>query len=82
MNIQNAAQWGDLQEVKRMAEGLASRAMVKEVWDDFADVVKRGELDTMVETLHFVKKDLGKLVTKDELLTRLRVLNSEFTARM
>ena len=82
MNIQNAAQWTDLQEVKRTMEGLASRTMLKDVWDDFADVVKRGDLDSMVETLHYVKKDLGKLVTKDELLTRLRVLNSEFTARM
>ena len=56
--------------------------ITKGIRDDLGDIIKKEEFDVLSREMSFLKKDLGKLISKEELMTRLNVFNSDVNAKL
>jgi len=50
--------------------------------EDMGNLIKRDEFSQMSGAMKYLKKDHDKLCSKEEMITRLTVLHSEFNVRM
>jgi hypothetical protein len=55
---------------------------VKDIKDDIKDFVKSEEFNNVAREVEYLKKDLSKLCTKEELITRLNVFNSDVNVKL
>jgi hypothetical protein len=56
--------------------------MLREMQDDVGDFIKRDDFNIMARELEYFKKEVGRLCSKDELMTRLNVFNSEVNVKL
>lgn len=50
--------------------------------DDMGDTIKKEDFNIVSRDLDYLKKDLGKLCSKEELMTRLNVFNSDVNTKL
>jgi hypothetical protein len=55
---------------------------VKEIRDDIVDFVKKDDFNIIAREIDYMKKDLLKTVSKEEIMTRLTVFNSEMNTKL
>jgi ABC-type phosphate/phosphonate transport system ATPase subunit len=50
--------------------------------EDLGDIIKRDEMNMIARDIDKFKKDIGRLCTKEELMTRLNVFNSDINTKL
>ena len=80
--MDNFAGKSDVDKLARTLSEYAPLFHVKELRNDIQDFVKRDDFNIVARELEYVKKDLGKLCSKEEMMTRLTVFNSEVNTKL
>ena len=57
-------------------------SVIKGIQEDMNEAIKKEQFDIIMADIEFLKKDLGKLCTKEELVTRLNVFNSDINTKL
>jgi hypothetical protein len=66
---------------KKIAE-CAPMSVIKNIQEDISDFIKKEEFNIWARDMDFLRKDLGKLCSKEELMTRLNVFNSDVNIKL
>ena len=53
-----------------------------DIQEDICDFVKKEEYNIIAREMDYLKKDMSKLVSKEEIMTRLNVFNSDINTKM
>ena len=56
--------------------------MIKDIKEDFSELIKKEEFNIVEREIAYLRKDLGRLCTKDEVMTRLNVFNAELSTKL
>jgi Ca2+-binding EF-hand superfamily protein len=72
----------DVDELSRTLITYAPMSHLKSLKDDVNDFVKKEDFNITARELEYLKKDLGKLCSKEEIMTRLNVFNSDMNTKM
>lgn len=82
MNMETVVKKRDLDQVYHKMQDYAPLKMIKDMQEDIGDFVNREEFNITLREIDFVKRDLGQLCSKEELMTRLNVFNSEVNIKL
>ena len=82
MNMDGFAMKIDVDKVSKMFDHYAQVSHVKDLKDDIADFVKKDDFNIVAREIDYMKKDLLKTVSKEEIMTRLTVFNSEMNTKL
>ena len=82
MNLENLASKNDMDEISRSLIGYAPMEKLKDLTEDVRDFVKKEDFNIVAREMDYLKKDLGKLCSKEEMMTRLNVFNSDVNTKM
>ena len=55
---------------------------MESIRDDIGDFVKKDDFNIVAREIDYLKKDLTKTVSKEEVMTRLTVFNSEMNTKL
>ena len=72
----------DMDEISRSLIGYAPMEKLKDLTEDVRDFVKKEDFNIVAREMDYLKKDLGKLCSKEEMMTRLNVFNSDVNTKM
>lgn len=82
MNMENYANRSELEKLANQMQNYAPLQHLQNLKDDISDIVKKEDFNIMTRDLDYLKKDLGKLCSKEELMTRLNVFNSDVNTKL
>ena len=72
----------DLDEVNNRFKEYTPMQLYRDLKEDISDFVKKEDVNILTRDMEFVQKDIGRLCTKEELMTRLNVFNADVNAKM
>ena len=72
----------DVDEMQRSLITYAPMQHLNSLKDDISDFVKKEDFNIIAREMEYLKKDLGRLCTKEEIMTRLNVFNSDVNTKM
>lgn len=72
----------DLDEVNNRFKEFTPMQLYRDLKEDISDFVKKEDVNILSRDMEFVQKDIGRLCTKEELMTRLNVFNADVNAKM
>ena len=82
MNQNSYAKNEDIEAIYKKLNEYAQAYVVRDIQDSFGDVIKKEEFNVVYGDIEYLKKDLGKLISKEEFMTRLNVFNSEVNSKL
>ena len=82
MNLEGTAKLQDIDDLSKRLQDYAPIHMLKDVQDDLSELIRKEEFNIVARELDYLKKDLGRLCSKEELMTRLNVFNSEVNIKL
>ena len=56
--------------------------LVKTLTEDIDDLITKEEFYKTCSEMEYMKKDFGKFITKEEIMTRISVLNSDLSTKL
>ena len=80
--MEHLATKAELDTIERGLMSYAPLQILNDLRDDIADFVKKEDYNIIAREMDYVKKDLAKLVSKEEIMTRLNVFNSDINTKM
>lgn len=82
MNMENLATKSELDATERSLMNYAPLQRLTDIQEDICDFVKKEEYNIIAREMDYLKKDMSKLVSKEEIMTRLNVFNSDINTKM
>lgn len=68
--------------MQRKFEQYAPLHILKDMQDDFGGFIKQEEYNILYREFDTLRKDIGRLCSKEELMTRLNVFNSDVNTKL
>jgi hypothetical protein len=82
MNQNSFAKNEDVEAIYKKLNDYAQTYVIRDLQDSLGDVIKKEEFNVVYGDIEYLKKDLGKLISKEEFMTRLNVFNSEVNSKL
>ena len=82
MNQSNYAKSEEVEAIYKKLNDYAQVYIVRDIQESFLDMVKKEEVNVLAGEIEYLKKDHGKLINKEEFMTRLNVFNSEVNSKL
>lgn len=82
MNLENMASKNDVDEVSRNLIQYAPLQQIKDLREDVGDFIKKEEFNIVARELDYMKKDISRHCSKEEMMTRLNVFNSDINTKL
>ena len=82
INIENCSKKSDIEDINKKIRDCAPLYLLKELADNFKSTVSKEDLNLTSREISYLKKDIGKLINKEEFIVRLNVLNSEMNTKL
>lgn len=82
IKLENCVRHEELESLYKKFNDFAPLYIIKDIQDTLQDFTKRDEFNVLEELVRYLKKDINKLCTKEEYLTRFNVFNSEMNTKL
>ena len=82
MSIDTSAKLTDLDKVKEKMNALTPLTLFQNMADDIGDMARKDDLEKIKRELDFIKKDFDSMCTKEEMIKRLNVFNSDVNTKL
>lgn len=82
IDLENKVDASKADEIEKRLANYALRREIIEIQEDIQDFIKKEEMNIVVRDLEYLRKDLGKFSSKEELLTRMNVFNSDVNTKL
>ena len=80
--MENCATKIDLSKMSDKMSEYATAAHLKALSDDIGNMIKLEDFNILSRDIDRFKRDMGRLCTKEELMTRLNVFNSDVNTKL
>ena len=77
INMESLAKSTELEEVKKNLKFYTPLHMIKELREDFSDLTKVTDFTHLKQIVNEIEVQLNGIISRDELITRLTVFDSE-----
>ena len=82
LNLDGACTKTELAELEKKFAEFTPLWLFKELQEDHDDLVGKAEFNLISQDIEYLRKDLGRLCTKDEVMTRLNVFSVDVNAKL
>ena len=82
MGVEVSAKATDIEKLRDKMNDYTPMALVREIIEDVKNTPKKEDLDIVLRELEFMKRDFDMMCTKEELITRLNVFNSDLNTKL
>lgn len=72
----------DMEDLKKRIEDYAPLHMMKDLTENVQEKVSRSDFSVVQSEINYLRKDLSKMCSKEEFLTRLNVFNSHINTKL
>ena len=82
MNCELFVKKAEFDKLDNRLSGYAPIALVQNMKTDIDDLIHKEDFNIIAQEMDYLKKDFGRLITKDEVMTRMGVFSSDLTSKL